>query len=120
MNLLYIRILATNKVQRAIKHVSVTFFCIFAEMSHKFATAYLGGISDGSAAHVICTCELQSQGVYLMALLQMSYVCDTLQGLFDTLSAKFKPQFNEPIKLLQFRDLYRFKGKSAEEWMGRL
>ena len=46
--------------------------------------------------------------------------CDTLQGLFDTLSAKFKPQFNETIKSLQFRKLYRVKDESAEEWMGRL
>ena len=40
--------------------------------------------------------------------------------MFDTLAAKFKPQFNETIKLLQFRKLYRFEGESAEEWMGRL
>ena len=46
--------------------------------------------------------------------------CNTLQGLFDTLAAKFKPQFDETIKLLQFRKLYRFKGESVEEWMGRL
>ena len=46
--------------------------------------------------------------------------CDTLRGLFDTLSAKFKPQFNETIKSLQFRILYRFEGESTEEWMGRL
>ena len=36
------------------------------------------------------------------------------------LAKKFRPQFNETIKSLQFRKLYRFKGKSAEEWMGRL
>ena len=46
--------------------------------------------------------------------------CNTLQGLFDTLATKFKPQFNETIKSLQFRKLYRFEGESAEEWMGRL
>ena len=46
--------------------------------------------------------------------------CNALQGLFNTLAAKFRLQFNETIKLLQFRKLYRFKGKSAEEWMGRL
>ena len=45
--------------------------------------------------------------------------CDTLQGLFDTLATKFRPQFNETIKSLQFRKLCRFEGKSAEEWMGR-
>ena len=36
------------------------------------------------------------------------------------ISQKFRPQFNETIKSLQFRKLYRFEGKSAEEWMGRL
>ena len=36
------------------------------------------------------------------------------------LAAKFKPQFNETIKSLQFRKLYRFEGESTEEWMGRL
>ena len=48
------------------------------------------------------------------------HACDTLQGLFDTLDTKFKPQFNKTIKLLQFRKLYRFVGESAEEQMGRL
>ena len=48
------------------------------------------------------------------------WACNTLQGLFYTLAAKFKPQFNETVKLLQFRKLCRFKSKSAEEWMGRL
>ena len=36
------------------------------------------------------------------------------------LATKFRPQFNETIKLLQFRKLCRFKGESAEEWMGRV
>ena len=39
---------------------------------------------------------------------------NTLQGLFDTLAAKFRPQFNETITSLQFRKLCRFEGKSAE------
>ena len=46
--------------------------------------------------------------------------CNTLQGLFDTLATKFRPQFNETIKSLQFRKLCRFEGESAEEWIGRL
>ena len=45
---------------------------------------------------------------------------DTLQGIFDTLATKFRPQFNETIKLLQFRKLCRFEGESAKEWMVRL
>ena len=48
------------------------------------------------------------------------HACNTLQGLFNTLAAKFKPQFNETIKSLQFWKLHRFKCKSTEEWMGRL
>ena len=36
------------------------------------------------------------------------------------LATKFKPHFNETIKSLQFRKLYRLEGESAEEWMGRL
>ena len=46
--------------------------------------------------------------------------CNTLQELFNTLATKFKPQSNETIKSLQFSKLYRLKGKSMEEWMGRL
>ena len=33
-------------------------------------------------------------------------MCNTLEGLFETLSNKFKPQYNETIKSLQFRKLY--------------
>ena len=32
--------------------------------------------------------------------------------------AKFKPQYNDTIKSLQFRKLCRVEGKSADEWMG--
>ena len=46
--------------------------------------------------------------------------CNTLQGLFNTLATKFWPQFNETIKLLQFRKLCRSENESAEEWMGWL
>ena len=38
----------------------------------------------------------------------------------ETLSSKFKPQFNETIKSLQFWMLYRKDGKNAKEWIGRL
>ena len=79
MNLLYIQIFTRNKVQRAIKHVCVTYFCIFMEMPSKFATACLGGyiwqlickghiqlakggISDGYSRNDIWTCELQFVG----------------------------------------------------------
>ena len=43
--------------------------------------------------------------------------CSTLEGLFD---AKFRPQYSETIKSLQFRKLHRFEGESIDEWMGRL
>ena len=46
--------------------------------------------------------------------------CNMLEGLFDTLATKFRPQYNEMIKMLQFRKLYRFEGESIDEWMGRL
>ena len=46
--------------------------------------------------------------------------CDTLHGLFETLTSKIRPQFNETIKSLQFRKLYRNNRENAEEWMGRL
>ena len=36
------------------------------------------------------------------------------------LAIKFKPQYNEMVKSLQFRKLYRQENKSADKWMGRL
>ena len=44
--------------------------------------------------------------------------CNTLEGLFETLTNKFKPQYNETIKSLQFRKLYRYDDENVEEWMG--
>ena len=46
--------------------------------------------------------------------------CNTLQGLFNTLSTEFQPQFNKTIKSLQFRKLCRSEDESAEEWLGWL
>ena len=46
-------------------------------------------------------------------------MCNTLEGLFETLTNKFKPQYNEAIKSLQFRKLYRYDDENIEEWMGR-
>ena len=43
-----------------------------------------------------------------------------LEGLFDTLATKFKPQYNKSVKSLQFRKLYRLENESTDEWMGRL
>ena len=44
----------------------------------------------------------------------------TLEGLVDTLATKFRPQDNQTIKFLQFRQLQRSGGESIDEWMGRL
>ena len=56
---------------------------------------------------------------YLESLTEAEkHACNTLQGLFDTLATKFKPQWNETIKLLQFRKLYRFKGKVRRNGWG--
>ena len=43
-----------------------------------------------------------------------------LHSLFDTLATIFKPQYNEPIKSLQFRKLYQIDNENVEEWLGRL
>ena len=43
-----------------------------------------------------------------------------LEGLFNMLTSKFRPQFNKTIKSLQFRKLCRNDGENVEEWMGRL
>ena len=47
-------------------------------------------------------------------------VCGTLEGLFDMLAVMFWPQYNETIKSLQFRKLYRFEGESIDKWIWRL
>ena len=46
--------------------------------------------------------------------------CSTLQGLFNMLATKFKLQYNETVKSLQFRKLHRLENESADEWIGRL
>ena len=59
MNLLYIRILATNKVKRALKHVSLTYFFAFFWRCYLNLQLPIWGVSDCSATNVRCTCELQ-------------------------------------------------------------
>ena len=46
--------------------------------------------------------------------------CNMLEGLLETLCNKFKPQYNEMIKSVQFRKLYRYENENAEAWMRRL
>ena len=47
-------------------------------------------------------------------------MCNTLEGLFEALLNKFKAQYNETIKSLQFRKLFQCDEENVEEWMGRL
>ena len=65
---------------------------------------------------------LGRKGLHYIELLMENEkeACSTLEGLVNKLAAKFKPQYNETIKSLQFRKLYRLENESADEWMGRL
>ena len=47
-------------------------------------------------------------------------IFNMLKGLFETLTNKFRLQFNETIKSLQFHKLSRQDRESAEECIGRL
>ena len=58
---------------------------------------------------------------YIESLTEMeTQECSTLQGLIDTLAKIFRPEYNETIKSLQFRQLCRQDGENTKEWMGRL
>ena len=46
--------------------------------------------------------------------------CEASEGLFQTLSNKFQPRYNETIKSLQFHKLVRKPDENAKEWMSRL
>ena len=43
-----------------------------------------------------------------------------LDGLVHMLTTKFKPQYNETIKSLQFRKLYQLEYENVQEWVERL
>ena len=47
-------------------------------------------------------------------------MCSTLEGLFQILTNKFRPHFNETIISLQLCKLSRQDGENVEECMGRL
>ena len=47
-------------------------------------------------------------------------MCSTLEGLFEKLTSKVRPQLNKTISSLQFHKLSRKGGENAEVWMGRL
>ena len=65
---------------------------------------------------------LGRKGLQYLEMLTMAEkeTCNMLEGLFETLYNKFKHQYNETIKSLQFRKLYRYENENVEEWMGRL
>ena len=46
--------------------------------------------------------------------------CETVKGLFNTLTDTFKLQHNEMISSLQYCKLVRHLDESAEQWTGRL
>ena len=65
---------------------------------------------------------LGREGLHLKATLtdKEQESCNNMKGLFDALNRKLKPQYNKPIKSLQFCKLIRQSNESAEEWMGIL
>ena len=66
--------------------------------------------------------ELAGQeGLQLIATLTQDEqeACNNEKGLFDMINRKFKLQYNETIKFLQFHKLIRQSNESTEEWMGR-
>ena len=65
---------------------------------------------------------LGRKGLHYLETLMLAEkeACNMLDGLFDTLDTKFKPEYNETIKSLQLRQLYLLDNGNVEEWMGRL
>ena len=65
---------------------------------------------------------LGKKGPYYLETLMLAEkeACNMLDGLFDMLATKFKPQYNETIKSLQFRKLFWLDNENAEKWIGRL
>ena len=65
---------------------------------------------------------LGRKGLHYLETLTMEEreMCNMLEGLFEMLANKFKSQYNEKIKSLQFRKLYWFENENVEEWMGKL
>ena len=64
---------------------------------------------------------LCNKGIQLLEMLTQAEKekCETSEGLFKTLTNRFKPWYNETIKSLQFHKLGRQANKSAGEWMGK-
>ena len=64
---------------------------------------------------------LGTKGLQLLEVpTQAEEKCEMSKGLFKTLNDKFKLQYNEIIKSLQFCKLCRQANKSAKEWMVKL
>ena len=62
---------------------------------------------------------LGRKGLKYLEILTMAEkeTCNTQEDLFETLSNKFKLQYNETIKSLQFRKLYWYEDENVKEWM---
>ena len=65
---------------------------------------------------------LGREGLQLIGTLTQDeqHTCSNEKGLFNTFNRKFKPQYNETIKSLQFSKLIRQSDESIEEWLGIL
>ena len=64
---------------------------------------------------------IERKGLQFLEMLanEEKIMCSTLEGLFETLASKFRPQFNETIQSLQFCKLSR-KGEEIQKsrWGG--
>ena len=65
---------------------------------------------------------LNRQGLQFLEILTQAEqeVWNTQEGLFETLSNKFRPQHNETIKSCHYCKLTIQNSENAGEWMGRL
>ena len=54
----------------------------------------------------------------LESVIQAEHKVCTTEGLFKMLDTKFKPQYYETIKSLQFCKVMMQANESTEEWMG--
>ena len=63
---------------------------------------------------------LGRQGLKLIEIFTQAVqeLCNTVDGLFDTVSKKFYLQHNKMTKSLQYCKLSRQSGANTEEWMG--
>ena len=65
---------------------------------------------------------LSRQGLqFLESLIQEEQdSCKTVDGLFETLDSKFRPQHNKTILSLQYYKVRRQSKEDIEQWIGEL